>query len=73
MAYFSALGLGGTALPTILWEQQQETGEITKEMLANAEAVVGLESTDEERELMLSGHRHRAVRRRCLRDTLVRP
>ncbi len=54
MAYFSAIGLGSTAIPTLLWQQAQD-GPITKEMLANAEAVVGLEFDEEERELMLQG------------------
>jgi Asp-tRNA(Asn)/Glu-tRNA(Gln) amidotransferase A subunit family amidase len=54
MAYFSAIGLGGTTLPTILWQQAQD-GPITKEILAGAEVVAGLEFDDEERELMLDG------------------
>ncbi|MCH7490705.1 MAG: amidase [Gemmatimonadetes bacterium] len=53
MAYFSALGLGATAFPGLLWAQAQEQGSVTKEMLAGAEAVTGLEFTDEEREQML--------------------
>ena len=47
MAYFSALGLGATAFPGLLWAQAQEQGSVTKEMLAGAEAVTGLEFTDE--------------------------
>jgi Asp-tRNA(Asn)/Glu-tRNA(Gln) amidotransferase A subunit family amidase len=53
VAYFSALGLGGTALPAALWAVAQEAGKITKDMLASAEAVAGLEFTDAERALML--------------------
>jgi Asp-tRNA(Asn)/Glu-tRNA(Gln) amidotransferase A subunit family amidase len=50
------LGTGaGTALPAVLWARYQEEGRVTKEMLAGAEAVAGLEFTDEERELMLQG------------------
>jgi len=49
MAYLSAIGLGGSAL----WQQAQEQGSVTKEMLAQAEGVFGLEFTDEERELMV--------------------
>ena len=52
MGYFSGLGLGSTLFPGVLWSRLQE-GEITKEMLADAEAVTGLEFTDEERDLML--------------------
>ncbi len=49
MAYLSAVGLGGTAL----WSQEQQQGPISQDMLADAEAVLGLEFTDDERELML--------------------
>lgn len=49
MVYLSALGFGGTAL----WQQARQQGTITREMLDEAEAVYGLEFTDEERELML--------------------
>lgn len=55
MEYFSALGLGGTALPAMLWRAQQQAGTITKSMVADAEAVAGLEFTDAEREMMLRG------------------
>lgn len=53
--YFAAMGLGGTLLPGVLWARAQEAGEVTKEILADAEKVAGLEFTDEEREMMLSG------------------
>ncbi|UCG85277.1 MAG: amidase [Gemmatimonadota bacterium] len=55
MAYCSAIGLGGGTLGGALWEQGQEAGTITKEMLADAEAVLGLEFDADERELMLEG------------------
>jgi Asp-tRNA(Asn)/Glu-tRNA(Gln) amidotransferase A subunit family amidase len=55
MAYFTAIGFGGTALPAALWAAAQQAQEITKEMLADAEAVAGLSFTDQERELMLRG------------------
>jgi len=54
MAYLSGIGLGGTAFPAALWALAQG-GKITTDMLANAEAVAGLEFTDAERELMLDG------------------
>jgi Asp-tRNA(Asn)/Glu-tRNA(Gln) amidotransferase A subunit family amidase len=54
MGYLASLGLGSTALPTALWALSQG-GKITKDMLANAEAIAGLEFTDAERELMLEG------------------
>ena len=56
MSYFAGLGLGGTALPATLWAMaQQEEGPITKDMLADAEALAGLEFTGEEREMVLEG------------------
>jgi len=54
MAFCSMAGIGGGA-GTMLWNKAQEEGVITKEMLAAAETVVGLEFDDEERELMLDG------------------
>lgn len=53
--YFSAAGLGGTLLPGVLWAKAQEAGTVTKEILADAEQVAGLEFTDDEREMMLRG------------------
>ncbi|MGD2217911.1 MAG: amidase, partial [Gemmatimonadales bacterium] len=57
LAYFSGIGLSSTLLPGVLWSllQDQEELKITVEMLADAEAVAGLEFTDEERQLMLQG------------------
>ena len=55
LTYFSSLGLSSTLLPGVLWAklQDEEEPKITKEMLEDAEAVAGLEFSDEERELML--------------------
>ncbi len=55
MAYMSALGLGGTLLPGVLWARLQERGEITSEILTDASAVAGLDFTEEERDLMVAG------------------
>jgi Asp-tRNA(Asn)/Glu-tRNA(Gln) amidotransferase A subunit family amidase len=55
MAYMSALGLGGTLLPGVLWARLQEQGEITSEILADASEVAGLDFTEEERDLMVAG------------------
>jgi len=57
VAYFSAAGLAGssTLLPGVLWAYAQQEQRVTKEMLAQAEKVVGLEFTEEEREEMLRG------------------
>ncbi|MGH7480971.1 MAG: amidase [Longimicrobiales bacterium] len=50
---FAALGATGTALADLLLAQAQEQEQVTKEMLACAEDVLGLEFTDAEREEML--------------------
>ena len=55
MAYMSALGLGGTVFPGVLWAHVQTRGEITSEIIADAGALAGLEFTDSERDLMLDG------------------
>jgi Asp-tRNA(Asn)/Glu-tRNA(Gln) amidotransferase A subunit family amidase len=55
MAYFRAAGLGGTLLPGALYAlAQQEQSSVTKEMVAQAEKLAGLEFTDEEREQIAS-------------------
>lgn len=55
VAAFSAMGLGGTLLPGVLWAKSQEAGVVTREILMDAEKVAGLEFTDEERDMMLRG------------------
>lgn len=55
LAYFTAAGLSGTLLPGVLWARVQEVGVVTREVLADAEKVAGLEFTDEERDMMLQG------------------
>ena len=55
MSFFSGLGLSETLYPGVLWSRVQDEDKVTKEMLADAEAVAGLEFSDEERELMLEG------------------
>ena len=57
LAGLSALGLGGTALPGLLWAQVETGHPVTKQVLAEAEKVAGLDFTDDERELMLEGVR----------------
>lgn len=61
MGLCTALGLGGSGFPAALWtasrtsrahaeqQAQQAPGKITKEMLAAAETVIGLEFVDAER------------------------
>lgn len=57
LGYFSAVGLSSTLLPGALWARFQESDEprVTREMLEDAERLVGLQFTDEERDLMLEG------------------
>jgi Asp-tRNA(Asn)/Glu-tRNA(Gln) amidotransferase A subunit family amidase len=57
MAYFTSLGLSSTLLPGVLWAQanQQQGTPITKEMIAAAEQLAGIEFTDEERTAMANG------------------
>ncbi len=71
MAYFSSIGLGSTALPAVLWEQQQEEGPITVDTLVDAEAMIGLEFTDEERQLMVSGLNSNLRRYQALREVAI--
>lgn len=55
MAYFSSIGLGSTLMPGVLWAQLQggqQGPEITKEMIASAEELAGLNFSDDEREKM---------------------
>lgn len=54
MAYFSALGLGGTLFPGVLWARLNGASDVTKEIIAQAEKVAGVEFTDEQREQMVA-------------------
>ncbi|MBW3533975.1 MAG: hypothetical protein KY453_01955 [Gemmatimonadetes bacterium] len=55
VGYFSALGLGGTLFPGVLWSKAQERQEVTAAMVADAEKIAGLAFSDAEREMMLDG------------------
>jgi Asp-tRNA(Asn)/Glu-tRNA(Gln) amidotransferase A subunit family amidase len=55
VAYFGTAGLSTTLLPGVLWGIAQEQETITKEMVAQAETIAGLEFTDEERERIATG------------------
>ncbi|HEX9887696.1 MAG TPA: amidase [Longimicrobiales bacterium] len=55
LGYFSALGLGGTLFPGVLWARAQERGEVTIGMVAEAEKIAGLEFSEAEREMMVRG------------------
>lgn len=55
--YFTGIGLGTTLFPGVLWArlQQQQEDRITKQMIKEAEALVGLEFTEAEREAIVRG------------------
>jgi Asp-tRNA(Asn)/Glu-tRNA(Gln) amidotransferase A subunit family amidase len=58
MTYFSTIGLSTTLLPGVLWAQAQaQAAPITKEMIADAEAISGLSFTDEQRTAIAQGLR----------------
>jgi Asp-tRNA(Asn)/Glu-tRNA(Gln) amidotransferase A subunit family amidase len=54
MAYFGAIGLGSTLLPGALWAGLRGGAELTKETIACAEEIAGLEFSDDQREMMLA-------------------
>jgi Asp-tRNA(Asn)/Glu-tRNA(Gln) amidotransferase A subunit family amidase len=55
LAQFSALGLGGTLLPGVLWAQMQRAGteQVTVEMLRNAAAMAGLTFSEDDEKTVL--------------------
>ncbi|MDP2498408.1 MAG: amidase [Candidatus Palauibacterales bacterium] len=84
LAAFSSLGLGGTLFPGALWATMQRSGgadesgsdlqevpELTTEHIRDAERVVGIEFTAEERELMLEKVREQLADYRALREVEV--
>ncbi len=54
-AFFAGFGLAGTALPRLVWATVEDQGAVSLEALRSAEQLAGLDFTDTERELMLSG------------------
>jgi Asp-tRNA(Asn)/Glu-tRNA(Gln) amidotransferase A subunit family amidase len=55
LSCFSAMGLGGTLLPGVLWAQVQQSGNprVTQAMLADSLAVAGLTFSDDDQKAML--------------------
>jgi Asp-tRNA(Asn)/Glu-tRNA(Gln) amidotransferase A subunit family amidase len=55
LAQFSAMGLGGTLLPGVLWAEIQQAGsqQITSAMLQSAIAMAGLSFSEEDQKSML--------------------
>ena len=72
--YFAGIGLGTTLLPGALWArlQQQQEDRITKQMIKEAEALVGLEFTEAEREAMVRGVNNNARSYAQLRTVTVK-
>jgi Asp-tRNA(Asn)/Glu-tRNA(Gln) amidotransferase A subunit family amidase len=55
LGYFSAIGLGGTLLPGVLWARVTGGEEITVATIACAEEIAGLKFSDEQRQQMVDG------------------
>lgn len=55
LGYFSAIGLGGTLLPGVLWARVAGGAEITVATIACAEEIAGLKFTDDQRQQMVDG------------------
>src|SRR5215210_8777028 len=64
LGQFSALGLGGTLLPGVLWADMQQSGaqQITIEMLKNALTMSGLSFTEDDQKAMLQADNQRLTR-----------
>lgn len=54
LAGSARLGLAATAFPAALWAMAEEKGEVTKEMIALASKMVGLDFDEKQREMMVS-------------------
>jgi Asp-tRNA(Asn)/Glu-tRNA(Gln) amidotransferase A subunit family amidase len=55
IGYFSAIGLGSTLLPGVLWARMTDGAEITASTIAAAEEIAGVRFSDEQRQQMLDG------------------
>lgn len=66
LAHCTALGVGSTLLPGVLWARMLEGEEITTASLAAAAEVAGVEFTEEEREQMLQGVRRQTQQLQAL-------
>lgn len=61
LATCSALGLGGTLLPGVLWAKIADGAEITTATIAAAEEIAGVQYSDAEREQLVAALRRQAV------------
>jgi Asp-tRNA(Asn)/Glu-tRNA(Gln) amidotransferase A subunit family amidase len=70
LASFSAMGLGSTLLPGVLWAQAQQAapGAITAEMLKGALALSGLTFSDEDQKSMLQSANQNLARFEGIRN-----
>jgi Asp-tRNA(Asn)/Glu-tRNA(Gln) amidotransferase A subunit family amidase len=73
ISYFASVGLSSTLLPGVLWAQVQDAkaARITDAMLKDALAVAGLDFTDEQRQLMLTGVNQNLTRYADLRQIAI--
>jgi Asp-tRNA(Asn)/Glu-tRNA(Gln) amidotransferase A subunit family amidase len=73
LGFFSAIGLGGTLLPGVLWAQLQQEGaqRITQTMLADSLALAGLSFSDEDQRSMLQAANQNLTRYEELRKTHI--
>ena len=77
LGYFSAVGLGGTLLPGVLWARVAGGEEITPATIACAEEISGLKFTDAQRQQMVDGLKSQELQIQQLRtialDNAVAP
>ena len=66
LGYFSAIGLGSTLLPGVLWGKVAGGEDITPATIACAEEISGLTFTDEQRQQMVDGLKSQEVQIRQL-------
>lgn len=55
VAYFTSIGLGSTLLPGVLWAKVAAGAEITKETIAEAAEIAGLQFDEADRVMMVEG------------------
>ena len=55
LAYFSAVGLGSTLLPGVLWARLADGAEVTTATIACSEELAGVSFTEEQRAAMVEG------------------
>ncbi len=64
----SRFGLAATAFPTALWALAEGKSEVTKDMIAQAAALVGLEFDDAQREMMVRDLNNRRQAYQAIHD-----